>query len=572
MIRWLWRYIKKSRMLLLLTLICGLLSAVFTMLSPYVLGETIDAVVPGNGKPYSFPEYLVILAILYGLGAVTQWAVPYFASILSGKTVQRIREDAFKKLQTLPLRYFDTHKHGDVMSRITNDADNISDGLSQCLSQFLTGIITVLGIVGFMFALNVWIALIVLIITPLSVLVAKFVVVRSSRLFREQQKKVGELNGFAEEIISGYKTVKAYGLEEELLRRFSAVNGDLYSVGQKAQFSSSQINPSTRLVNHIAYISVGIAGGIAACLGGFSVGKIASFLTYATQFAKPINEIAGVTTQIQSALASAERIAEILAEDSEAADPEAMPELPEHIRGGVTFENVSFSYEPERPLIRSMNIDVLPNQVVAIVGPTGAGKTTLVNLLMRFYDVTGGSIKIDGTEISSVKRSSVRRQFSMVLQDTWLFRGTVRENIAYAREDAGEEEIVAAAKAAHAHNFIKRLPNGYDTILSGTGDLSSGQQQLLTIARAMLLDPPMLILDEATSSVDIRTEQYIQRSFREMMNGRTSFVIAHRLSTIRNADLILVMNKGDIAEAGTHEELMAEKGLYYSLVQSGITP
>ncbi|MFR1519153.1 MAG: ABC transporter ATP-binding protein [Clostridia bacterium] len=559
-------------MFLALTLISGLFSAVFTILVPYVLGEAIDAIAPGNEKIYSFAEYIGILGTLYALGAVMQWAVPYFASILSNKTVETMRAETFEKLQTLPLKYFDTQKHGDIMSRITNDIDNISDGLNQCLSQFFTGILTILGIIGFMFSLNVWIALLVLLITPLSVFVAKFVVIRSSRLFKKQQEKVGEINGFAEEIISGLKTVKAYGLEEDTIRQFAAANEDLYTVGQKAQFSSSQINPSTRLVNHIAYISVGIAGGIAACAGGFSVGKIASFLTYATQFAKPINDIAGVTTQIQNALASAERIAEILAEDSEAFEPETMPELPERVNGAVAFENVSFSYLPERPLIRNMELSVRPNQIVAIVGPTGAGKTTLVNLLMRFYEATGGTIRIDGIEINSVRKKSVRRQFSMVLQDTWLFCGTVRENIAYAREDATEEEIVAAAKAAHAHNFIKRLPNGYDTVLSGSGDLSSGQQQLLTIARAMLLDPPMLILDEATSSVDIRTEQYIQRSFREMMDGRTCFVIAHRLSTIRNADLILVMDKGDIAETGTHEALMEKGGLYKNLVQSGITP
>lgn len=572
MIRWLWNYIKKSKLLFTLTLVCGLFSAVFTMLTPYFLGETIDAIAPENGKQYTFQEYLAILACLYAFSAIMQWAVPYFASILSSRTVEKIRGEAFEKLQILPLKYYDTQKHGDIMSRITNDIDNISDGLSQCLSQFFTGIITILGIIGLMFALNPWIALLVLVITPLSVFVARFVVIRSSRLFREQQKKVGEINGFAEEMISGQKTVKAYGLETEIFRNFAAENEALYFVGQKAQFSSSQINPSTRLVNHVAYISVGIAGGIAACIGGFSVGKIASFLTYATQFAKPINDIAGVTTQIQSALASAERIAELLNEISEPEEMKNMPELAAGVHGSVTFEGVCFSYHPERPLIRDMNISVRPNQIVAIVGPTGAGKTTLVNLLMRFYDVTSGSIRIDGTDIYTVKKESLRRQFSMVLQDTWLFRGTVCENIAYARESATEEEIVAAAKAAYAHNFIKRLPNGYDTVLSGEGELSAGQRQLLTIARAMLLDPPMLILDEATSSVDIRTEQYIQRSFREMMKGRTSFVIAHRLSTIRNADLILVMDKGDIVEIGTHEELMAKGGLYSSLVHSGLTP
>lgn len=567
MIRWLWKYIKKSKMLLAVTLICGLISAALTMTAPYFLGDAIDKIAAGQNE---FVKYIVLLAALYALSALFQWAVPYFSAILSGRTVETIRKDAFEKLQTLPLGFFDTHKHGDIMSRITSDIENISDGLTQCLSQFITGIITIAGIIVFMFCMNPWIALLVLIITPLSVLVAKFVVIRSSKLFREQQKKVGEINGFAEEIISAHSDIKAYGLEDKMFAEFAAANDELYKVGQKAQFSSSQINPSTRLVNHIAYISVGVAGGVAAAMGGLSIGRIASFLTYATQFAKPINDIAGVTTQIQNALASAERIAELIAEAPESQEPDGMPELSYGATcGSVSFENMSFSYVPERPLIKNLNISVKPDQIVAIVGPTGAGKTTLVNLLMRFYDVTGGKVLIDGVDINTVTRKSVRDQFSMVLQDTWLFDGTVRENIAYAKEDATFEEIVSAAKAAHAHNFIKRLPNGYDTVLSEGGGLSSGQRQLLTIARAMLLDPPMLILDEATSSVDVRTEQSIQSSFRKMMQGRTSFVIAHRLSTIRNADIILVMDKGDIAEYGNHDELMAKGGLYSELVRSG---
>ncbi len=568
MIRWLWNYMKRAKLLLFLTVFGGLLSAVFTMLAPYYLGKAIDVL----RDPTAFLKALLTLAAIYGFGALMQWAVPYFASILSGKTVENIRKDVFNKLQTLPLQYFDTHPHGDIMSRITNDIDNIADGLSQCLAQLFTGVITIVGIVVFMFSLNFWIALLVLFITPLSMLVARFVVIRSSRLFREQQKLVGALNGFAEEMISGHKTVKAYGMEQKTLEEFRTLNDTLYKVGQKAQFSSSQINPSTRLVNHVAYISVGVAGGIAACLGGLSVGTIASFLTYATQFAKPINEIAGVTTQIQNALASAERIAEMMREESEPEEPAELPGLPPDLSGAVEFSHVSFSYVPERPLIRDMNVTIQPDSIVAIVGPTGAGKTTLVNLLMRFYEVTGGKILMDGQDICTVKKSSVREQFSMVLQETWLFGGTVRENIAYAREDASEEEIREAAKNAHAHNFIMRLPDGYDTVLKDGSELSSGQQQLLTIARAMLLDPPMLILDEATSSVDIRTERYIQESFRKMMHGRTSFVIAHRLSTIRNADLILVMDRGDIVEAGTHESLMERGGLYSSLVKSGITP
>ncbi len=562
---------RKYRMLLALTVICALVSAALSMTAPYFLGEAVDSISksPSDGD---FVKYIIILAVLYAFGALFQWAVPFLSAILSGRTVEAVRNDAFEKLQKLPLRFFDTNKHGDIMSRITNDIENISDGLTQCLSQIISGSVTICGIIVFMFCMNVWIALLVLVITPLSVFVAKFVVIRSAKLFSKQQYKTGEMNGFAEEIISAYSDVAAYGLGDKMISEFRHLNEELYAVGQKAQFASGQINPSTRLVNHIAYISVGVAGGIASAAYGLSIGRIASFLTYATQFAKPINDIAGVTTQIQSAIASAERVSRLISEEEEYDEPCGTPTMSEmsgSCKGSVCFEDMSFSYVPERPLIKDLSISVKPGELCAIVGPTGAGKTTLVNLLMRFYDATGGKILIDGIDINSVTRKSVRGLFTMVLQDTWLFEGTVRENITYACDGASEEDVIRAAKAAHAHSFIKRLPNGYDTVLREGDGLSAGQRQLLTIARAMLPGAPMLILDEATSSVDVLTEQSIQRSFREMMKGRTSFVIAHRLSTVRNADIILVMDNGNIAEYGTHEELMSHGGLYSELVRSG---
>jgi ABC-type multidrug transport system fused ATPase/permease subunit len=409
-----------------------------------------------------------------------------------------------------------------------------------------------------------------LFITPLSILIARFVLGHSARMFKSQQMIVGRLNSYAEEMISGQKVIKAYGLEENSYKSFKEINAELYEVGQKAQFYSSLVNPTTRFVNHIAYIAVGIIGGLLAVKGNMSVGKIAAMLTYATQFARPINEITGVTTQLQSAFASAERVFALIDEVPETNNPSA--DTLNLTDGVVSFNNVSFSYIKDKPLIKNISFSVKADNIIAIVGPTGAGKSTLVNLLMRFYEVDRGKILIDGTDISAVTRDSLRTSFAMVLQDTWLFTGSIRENIAYGKPDASIDEIIRAAKDAHAHNFIKRLANGYDTVISGDGsDLSQGQQQLLTIARAMLINPPMLILDEATSSVDTRTEHYIQQAFDKIMEGRTSFVIAHRLSTIRHADLILVMKDGDIVEQGTHDSLLALKGTYYDLYCKSLT-
>ncbi len=570
MLKRMWHYIRQYRRLLWTAVLAALIGGGFGLLTPMAVGRGIDYIVDrGNVDFTALIRILFLLAAFYLISGLLQWVVPLCANRMSYGTVAALRKDAFCKLNALPLRYFDTQKHGDIMSRITNDIDNIADGLTQSMTQLFTGVVTIAGTLVIMFILNPYVALVVLFVTPLSILAARFIARRSAAMFQAQQNRVGELNGYAEEMISSQRIVKAYGLEKDAAEAFGRINGELYKVGQKAQFYSSLVNPSTRLINHICYISVGVLSAcFAARGGGMTIGGIASFLTYATQFAKPINEIAGVATQLQNAIASAARVFDLLDAREESPEPADMPKL--HAEAGaVAFDSVRFSYVPEKPLITGLSLTVRPDQVVAVVGPTGAGKTTLVNLLMRFYDVNSGSISIDGTNIAAVTRDSLRTSFSMVLQDTWLFTGTIRENIAYGRPDAAMEEIVEAAKASHAHSFIKRLPEGYDTVIQGSGgDLSQGQQQLLTIARAMLMDPPMLIFDEATSSVDIRTEQYIQRAFRKMMTGRTSFVIAHRLSTIRHADLILVMKDGDIVETGTHETLLAQGGLYTALYNS----
>lgn len=565
----LWGYISRYRIMLILSLIFALAGGVVTIAAPFLSGNAID-MMKGQGQ-VDFVGVLKIIGLLVGLyllASLFQWLLSICTAVAANRTVGLLREEAFGRISRMPLQFYDTRPHGDILSRLSNDIDAVADGLLQGITQLFSGIVTIVGSLAFMFMLSPVIAVIVLVITSFAGVVARFITSRSNKMMREQQQTVGELNGFIEEMIQGSKTLKAFNGENKTVRTFRDMNQKLYVCGQQAQFFSALVNPSTRFINNTAYISVGIIGALLSIAQKMSVGRISSFLLYATQFAKPINEITGVATQVQAAIVSAERVFKLIDGETESGEPGDMKEL-EVKHASVCFENVSFSYTPEKPLIADLNLKVAPGQVVAIVGPTGAGKTTFVNLLMRFYDVNKGRILIDGTDISTVTRDSLRRAFAMVLQETWLFTGTVRENIAYGKPDATDEEIVRAAKAARAHSFITRLPEGYQTKISETnGELSQGQKQLLTIARAMLLDPPLLILDEATSSVDTRTEIIIQQAFRKMMRGRTSFVIAHRLSTIRDADTILVMNRGAIVESGTHEELLAAGGFYYRLYNS----
>ena len=478
-----------------------------------------------------------------------------------------MRKDAFGKISKLPLKFFDGHSHGDIISRLTNDIDAVSEGLLQGITQLFSGIVTVVGSLVLMFLLDWRITLCVIVITIICIFVSKAIATNSGKMFRLQAQTIGELNGYVSETVGNLKVVKAFGYEDKSSEVFGEINARLYDCGQKAQFYSSLVNPTTRYINNLAYISVGVLGGLAALAGHLSVGIISSFLIYATQFARPINDMTSILTQLQSAQAAAARIFALGEIEPETPD-EDRPEL-EVKNGEVMFKDVDFSYNKDKELIKDLNIAAKPGQRVAIVGPTGAGKTTIVNLLMNFYGVDKGTIFVDGQAIDSVQRDSLRKNFGMVLQDTWLFAGTVKENIAYGKEGATDEEIINAAKAASAHGFIKRLPNGYDTMITEDGgNLSSGQKQLLTIARAMLSDPKILILDEATSNVDTMTEQRIQKAFLKMMEGRTSFIIAHRLSTIREADLILVMDKGRIIEQGTHNELLAKNGFYTKLYNS----
>lgn len=575
-----WNYMGHYRASLIFSLLFAFISSGILLITPYYTGKAVDRIIgKGNVNFKGLLQIIVLLGVLFLISALFQWLVTVISTAIAYRVTCDLRRDAYRNISRLPLRFFDTHPHGDVMSRLTNDIDAVSDGLLQGITQLFMGVITFLGSLVLMFSLNLLITLLILIITPLAFLLSAFIAKRSSKMFMAQSRVTGELNGYAEEIISGQKVVKAFSLEEDTQRSFQKVNEELYGFGQKAQWYSSLINPSTRLINNIAYISVGVVGGVLAlngpvAVGGFvlsgtvTVGLIASFLSYASQFAKPINDITSVSTQLQAALASLKRIFILIDEPPESEEPEGTPKL--HVKNGeVTLQNIRFAYNPEKPLIKNLSLTVEPDKVVAIVGSTGAGKTTLVNLLMRFYDVDSGEIRIDGVPINSVTRDSLRTSFAMVLQDAVLFEGTIRENIAYGRPDATLEEVKAVAKSAHIHKAIMNLKDGYETIVgSGSSDLSQGQMQLITIARAMLMNPQMLILDEATSSVDTLTELYIQRAFTKMMKGRTCFVIAHRLSTIRNADLILVMEQGDVVEQGTHEELLQKKGVYANLCQS----
>lgn len=561
-------YIAGNRKYLILVIISALLANIFMLVAPYISGRAIDFIKGENNVDFPMvAKFIGILFAVYVLNALFTWGMTVFTNALSNHSIEKMRKDAFGKISKLPLKFFDGHSHGDIISRLTNDIDAVSEGLLQGITQLFSGIVTVVGSLVLMFLLDWRITLCVIVITIICIFVSKAIATNSGKMFRLQAQTIGELNGYVSETVGNLKVVKAFGYEDKSSEVFGEINSRLYDCGQKAQFYSSLVNPTTRYINNLAYISVGVLGGLAALAGHLSVGIISSFLIYATQFARPINDMTSILTQLQSAQAAAARIFALGEIEPETPD-EDRPEL-EVKNGEVMFKDVDFSYNKDKELIKDLNIVAKQGQRVAIVGPTGAGKTTIVNLLMNFYGVDNGTIFIDGQSIDSVQRDSLRKNFGMVLQDTWLFAGTVKENIAYGKEGATDEEIINAAKAASAHGFIKRLPNGYDTMITEDGgNLSSGQKQLLTIARAMLSDPKILILDEATSNVDTMTEQRIQKAFLKMMEGRTSFIIAHRLSTIREADLILVMDKGRIIEQGTHNELLAKNGFYTKLYNS----
>lgn len=554
---------------LVLTLLSALVSVSLSLYVPILTGGAIDHIV--DKGLVDFPglvPYLIAIAAVAASSALFQWVMSYCVNQLTHKTVKSIRDDLFQKLNGVPLSYIDSTPHGDIISRMVNDIDQISDGLLQGFTQLFTGLVTILGTIVFMLTISVPITVVVVLVTPLSLFVASFIAKRSFNMFREQAAVKGELGGAVEEFIGGGKVVKAFGYEHRAQERFEEINGRLYDCGVKAQFYSSLTNPCTRFVNGVVYAAVGIVGAVSIVkLGSLSIGNLSSFLQYANQYTKPFNEISGVVTELQTALASARRVFQVLDEPVEPPD-EGAKELGK-CEGYVELENVCFSYNPAVPLIEKLNLHTKPGQRIAIVGPTGCGKTTIINLLMRFYDADSGTIRVDGENVREVTRRSLRSQYGMVLQDTWLFAGTIRDNIAYGRMEATREEIVQAAKLAHAHSFIKRLPEGYDTVIAEDGgNISQGQKQLLCIARIMLTLPPMLILDEATSSIDTRTEVRIQKAFLTMMEGRTSFIVAHRLSTIREADCILVMNAGKIVEMGRHEELLKKGGFYAGLYNS----
>lgn len=573
-------YLKPRRLQLVAVFLLAIISTLFSIVSPKIMGKATTLLfegmmakfngLPGAGVNFEAISRIILLLIgLYLLSALFSYFQQFVMAGVAQRTVYDLRNKLNEKLNRLPLKFFDTQTHGEILSRVTNDIDNISSTLQQSITQLITALVTLIGIIIMMLTISPLMTLIVLVTLPLSILVTANVAKRSQKFFAEQQKTLGELNGHVEEMYTGHAIVKSFGREDESLHRFNEINEKLYHSGWKAQFISGIIMPLMTFIGNIGYVLVSVVGGILVMKKTIEIGDIQAFIQYSRQFAHPIAQTANIINIIQSTIASAERVFELLDEIEEIPDVEKADNVISRPQGQVTFENVAFRYKEEEALIEDMNLDIKPGQTVAIVGPTGAGKTTLVNLLMRFYEINEGSICIDGIDIRKLKRGELRQIFGMVLQDTWLFRGTIRENIAYGKETVTEEEVIRAAQAAHADHFIRTLPEGYNTVLNEeASNISQGQKQLLTIARAILADPTILILDEATSSVDTRTEAYIQKAMLVLMQGRTSFVIAHRLSTIRNADLILVMNQGRILEKGTHHELIEREGFYANLYNS----
>lgn len=562
-------HIKKYRILVILSFVCAMITVASTLYAPILTGDAID-LIAGKG----LVDFDGIKDIIYTFLMVTvvtvlsQWFMNIINNHITYSVVRDIRIEVFNHMEELPLSYIDSHKHGDIVSRIVSDIDQFADGLLMGFTQLFTGIVTILATLGFMIAVNVPIALVVIVLTPLSLFVASFIAKRTYHLFHRQSETRGDITSLVDEMIGHQKIVQAFGYEDDALDRFEEINDRLEKDSMSATFYSSIVNPCTRFVNNLVYAAVGIIGAVSVISTGFTVGQLTCFLSYANQYTKPFNEISNVITELQNAMACAGRVFELLDETPQVPEKEHAHVLTD-TKGAIEIEDVNFSYVKDKTLITNLNLSVKPGMRVAIVGPTGCGKSTLINLLMRFYDVDTGSISVDGTDIRDMTRDSLRENYGMVLQETWLKSGTIRENIAYGKPDATDAEIIQAAKLAHSDSFIRRLPQGYDTVIAEDGgNLSQGQKQLLCITRVMLLLPPMLILDEATSSIDTRTEIRIQKAFNRMMQGRTSFIVAHRLSTIREADVILVMKDGNIIEKGNHDQLMAQNGFYTNLYNS----
>ncbi len=562
-------HIKKYRILVILSFVCAMITVASTLYAPILTGDAIDLIVGKGLVDFDgIKDIIYTFLMVTVVTVISQWFMNIINNHITYSVVRDIRIEVFNHMEELPLSYIDSHKHGDIVSRIVSDIDQFADGLLMGFTQLFTGIVTILATLGFMIAVNVPIALVVIVLTPLSLFVASFIAKRTYHLFHRQSETRGEITALVDEMIGQQKIVQAFGYEDEALERFGEINDRLEKDSMSATFYSSIVNPCTRFLNNLVYAAVGIIGAVSVISTGFTVGQLTCFLSYANQYTKPFNEISNVITELQNAMACAGRVFELLDETPQVPEKEQAHVLTD-TKGAIEIKGVNFSYVKDKTLITNLNLSVKPGMRVAIVGPTGCGKSTLINLLMRFYDVDTGSISVDGTDIRDMTRDSLRENYGMVLQETWLKSGTIRENIAYGKPDATDEEIVQAAKLAHSDSFIRRLPQGYDTVIAEDGgNLSQGQKQLLCITRVMLLLPPMLILDEATSSIDTRTEIRIQKAFNRMMQGRTSFIVAHRLSTIREADVILVMKDGNIIEKGNHDQLMAQNGFYTNLYNS----